>query len=121
MWKLDRQDDRLLERFLRALQSRHVGPLYVRLLHHDRALQLRLQLLLLRIVRVRLGAAVAAVVLFALVVLGTAAAATVLDRLFLALLEVRLQLFRPVQILEALCPDRVLCFVTLGFICVNEK
>ena len=55
MWELDGKDDGLLERLLGGFQARHVAPLDVRLLHHDRVVQLALHLLLLRVVVVRVS------------------------------------------------------------------
>lgn len=57
MRKLNREDDGFLQRLLRALQARHIRPLDLRLLHHDRTFQLRLELLLLRVVTVRVAVA----------------------------------------------------------------
>ena len=55
MWELDGKDDGLLERLLGGFQARHVAPLDVGLLHHDRVVQLALHLLLLRVVVIRVS------------------------------------------------------------------
>lgn len=84
MWELNRQNHGLLQRFLGALQAGNVRPLDVRFFHNNGTLQLGLQLLLLRIIRVGIGT-ITVVLATAFAVLR-AAAATVLDGLLFALL-----------------------------------
>lgn len=77
MREFDGQDDGLFERLFGLLQPGHVRPLDVRFLHDNRAFQLSLHLLLLRVVAIRIR------VVLGVVFFGTVASTSLKRRTFI--------------------------------------